>query len=157
MTPKKLTTLAIIFVVVRVSTRQALPRANVKKPIYQHRAIPQQYLNVPEVVAMIVMLATLVNPRAVLLSQLPMNHTIPHQTATPAVSLTPSLSSGSGIKVGSVRMLDSALDIGLRADRDRLIPAREFRRERVGLSSWSNGSYALMISFMLTLEDELTH
>jgi len=92
---------------------------------------------------MIVILATLVIPSAVLLSQFPMNHTIPHQTATPAVSLTPSLSSGSGTNVGSVRMLDSAREIPRRevaAEGDRLVMSEsEVRRVR-GLSSCSRGS-----------------
>jgi len=95
--------------------------------------------DIPLVVAIIVILATLVNPKAVLLSQFPMNHTIPHQTATPAVSLTPNLSSGSGTNVGSVRMFESAREIARRevaADGERLMPKpdKEARRVR-GLSS----------------------
>lgn len=78
-----------------------------------------------------------------------MNHTIPHQTATPAVSFTPSLSSGSGTNVGSVRILDSAREIPRRefaADGERLVMSdNEVRRVR-GRSSCSSGSYALHVS-----------
>jgi hypothetical protein len=73
-----------------------------------------------------------------------MNQTIPHQTATPAVSLTPSLSSGSGTNVGSVRILDSARDIARReveAEGDRLMPIPDSEARRVrGRSSSARGS-----------------
>lgn len=105
------------------------PKCQREETYHQHPHIVKKW-DVPLVVAIMVILATLVRPRAVLLSQFPMNHTIPHQTATPAVSLTPSLSSGSGTNVGSVRMLDSARDIGRRmADGERLIP-NDIRRDR---------------------------
>lgn len=105
------------------------PKCQREEACHQHPHMVKKW-DVPLVVAMMVILATLVRPSAVLLSQFPIYHTIPHQTATPAVSLTPSLSSGSGTNVGSVRILDSAREIGRRmADGERLNP-NEGRRDR---------------------------
>jgi hypothetical protein len=123
---------------VKVSTLHILPSARVKKPNRQQGSLVRRSSKtLPLVVAMMVMLATLVRPSAVLLSQLPINQTIPHQTATPAVSLTPNLSSGSGVAVGSVRILDSARAIAHRlAEDDRLIvPGAARERGRRNSSS----------------------